>query len=583
MNRRAIGLCSITLFLVAIFVSTGKTLFAAADKANVKKNSQRMQKAKIEEEIEENNIVVQPVDEQEDDEEIAVDEFDVQQKQKEVQRLVERGVEFCKSNSLPAICNVFTHTKTFIEGELYLFLLDTKGVMYAHGDREDLMWKNMWDFRDTFGALAIQSMIKTATVAGAWVTHEWAGAAKVSFVKKIQIEDKDYIIGSGFYPHSKKYAVIGLVKGAVGLFNQDVKSGYPVGDTFGAMGYSRSERFVFGDLYLYALDFDGIIRAQGEEPGLIGSNALERKDAKGKAINKEIIEKLKPKNEGEGVWIEYYSKNALKYAYAEKVKDRDGKYYFIACGYYPEINRDQTVDLVRRGYQFMKGSGVSVAAKEFSGIENTYRLGDLSLFVYDMKGVCIAEGNNAQLVGHNRYDDKDQDGRYIIREMIEQAKLGGGWVDFKKRNSFEAVYVEKIDMGVDSYIIGAGMFPVNKPETMALLVKSALGDLKVYPDDIVFDKLIKRGGEFIRGDLFVFVLDLDGYCYAAGDNYELIWQNMLDWKDDEGKPFVKTMIDGSSQGPDHYIYKFNKKTRVDYVERLEKDGKTYVVGSGFYK
>ena len=92
-----------------------------------------------------------------------MDEFDIQQKQKEVHSLLERGVEFCANNSMPAICHAFTHTKTFIEGELYLFLLDTKGVVYAHGDREDLMWKNMWDYRDSFGALAIQSMIKTAT------------------------------------------------------------------------------------------------------------------------------------------------------------------------------------------------------------------------------------------------------------------------------------------------------------------------------------------------------------------------------------------------------------------------------------
>ncbi|HEX4068990.1 MAG TPA: cache domain-containing protein, partial [Candidatus Babeliales bacterium] len=297
MNRRMIGLCSIILFLVAIFVSTGKTLFAA-DKVNVKKNSHHMPKAKIAEEIEENNIVIQPIDEEDSQEsgDVAVDEFDVQQKQKDVQRLVERGVEFCVNNSMPVICNTLTHTKTFIEGELYLFLLDTKGMIYAHGDREDLIWKNMWDYRDSFGALAVQSMIKTATPTGAWLTYEWTGAVKVAFVQKIKIDNKDYILGCGFYPHSKKYAVIGLVKGAVGLFNQDVKAGYPVGDTFGAMGYSRSERFVFGDLYLYALDFDGIIRAQGEEPGLIGTNALDRKDAKGKMVNREIIDKLKQKN-----------------------------------------------------------------------------------------------------------------------------------------------------------------------------------------------------------------------------------------------------------------------------------------------
>ena len=102
----------------------------------------------------------------------------------------------------------------------------------------------------------------------------------------------------------------------------------------------------YGDLYLYALDFNGRIWAQGEDAELIGRNVLDRTDAKGKPINKEIITKLKQKEEGQGIWIEYSSKNALKYTYAEKVKDAKGNYYFIACGYYPEINRDKTVDLV---------------------------------------------------------------------------------------------------------------------------------------------------------------------------------------------------------------------------------------------
>ena len=47
--------------------------------------------------------------------------------------------------------------------------------------------------------------------------------------------------------------------------------------------------------------------------------------------------------------------------------------------------------------------------------------------------------------------------------------------------------------------------------------------------------------------------------------------------------WIKNMIEGSSQGPDHFIYKFNKKMRVDYAEQVEKNGKQYLVGSGFYK
>ncbi len=523
-------------------------------------------------------------DEDNEDEEIAIDEFDLQQKQKEVRNLMARGVQFCLSAPMPKVCHALTHTKEFIEGELYLFLINIKGVVYAHGDREDLVWKNMWDYRDSFGSPAIQSMIATARAGGGWLTYEWAGSVKVAFVEKVIIEGQDYVLGCGYYPHSKKYGAIGLVKGAVGLFNQDRKAGYPVGDSFGAMGYAKSERFVYGDLYLYALDFDGMIRAQGEDPELIGSMVLDRKDAKGKEINKEIINKLKAKNEGEGVWIEYTSKNALKYTYAEKVKDEKGTYYFIACGYYPETDRDKTVDLVHRAYQYMKASGTSVATKDFTDrTVDTYRLGDLYIFVYDMKGKCIANGANGSIVGQNQFDAKDQDGFYYVREMIDQANAGGGWIDAKLKNSFESIYVEKIDMGVDSYVIGSGMFPVSKPETMTLLVKSAVGYLQTHADDESFEKFILRKGEFIRGDLDIGVVDLDGYCYAWGDDYELIWKNLINWKDDEGKPFIKQMIDQSMQGAGHFAYKFNKRVRVNYCEQVEKGEKTYLVFSGFYK
>jgi signal transduction histidine kinase len=583
MNRRIAGLISVVLLVCIGAMWVDKQLYAAQRNGenNIVKSAVHIADQSMP------NVFIadeEGDDEEEDDAEIAIDEFDLQQKQKEVRALVARGVKFCASNPLTKICRAFTHTKDFVEGELHIFLLDTKGVVYAHGEREDLLWKNLWDYRDTFGALAVQSIIKTAQAGPNWLTYEWDGAAKVSFVEKVTIEDKDYILGCGYYPHSKKYAAIGLVKGAVGLFNQDVAAGRPIEGAFSTMGYSLSERFIFGDLYLYALDFNGVIRAQGEDPNLIGVNSLERTDSKGKAINKEIISKLKEKEEGEGIWIEYTSKNALKYTYVEKVKDQKGNYYFIACGYYPEIDRDKTVDLVRRGYQYMKASGVSVAAKDFTDkANNTYRVGDLYIIVYDMKGICIAHGGNSALVGSNQFDAKDQDGTYFIRDLIDQARTGGGWVDAKINNSFESIYVEKVDMGIDSYVIGSGMFPVAKPETMILLAKNAVGYLETHSDDQAFEKFVSRTPEFMRGDLYVFAIDLDGYCYAWGEANELIWKNLLDWKDDEGKPFIKQMIEQSLQGSGRFIYKFNKRMRVTYVEQVEKGNKKYLVGSGFYR
>jgi len=510
--------------------------------------------------------------------------FDHEAKFKAVQALIAKGVDFCAQNTLQTICDAFTHTQDFIEGALYLFLIDMNGIVYAHGDQPSLVWKNLSNRKDMFGAFIVQSMIKLAKSGGGLLTYEWDGAIKVSVIKKVVIDGKEFVVGCGYYPHSKEYAVIGLVKGAVALFNQYVAEGRDVRGAFSDMSYPKSVQFVFGDLYLYALDFEGIIVAQGDRPRLIGSPALHYADAQGKMYNKEFIDQLKKKQAGEGVWVDYISKGALKHAYAEKVTDKSGKQYFIACGYYPEVGRDDVINLVRRAYQFMKASGVDTAQKAFNDEDDKlYRNGDLAIFLYDMKGKCLAYGLNDDLVGQNHYNFKDPDGRYYVRDLIRRAQSGGGWVNFKMNNSFQSAYVEKIDMGIGEFVIGSSIFPLSKPDTMTLLVKSAISYLTDHSIDVLLERLVNRNDEFLRGDLFTYVLDVQGYCYGWGDNYNLVWQNLLNWKDQNNKQFIKSMIEISEQGPGYLVLKMNNRPRVHYFERIEKDGKKYIIGSGFYK
>jgi len=526
--------------------------------------------------------VVQPTTEDIRTAEVVEVEFDQEAKKQSVVNLVERGISYFNKSRLQDIGHGFTHAKDFIEGELYLFVFDVNGTVIAHGQESNLLWDNLWELRDDFGVLVVQTIINKAKNGGGWITYEWRGAIKLSYVKKVTKDGKDYVIGSGYYPHSKKDAVVGLVKGAVSMFKQVMEQNFPVDVAFSLFSYPMSDRFIRGDLYLYALDFNGTIRAQGDRPGLIGSNALNYKDATGKLVNQEMIKKLKQTDEG--VWVEYISKKAKKLAYAEKVIDAKGNEYFMACGYYPEVDRNTTVDLVRKGYQFMKASGISAAVEEFTHKKiNTFRYGDLFLVVYDMKGKCIAHGRNEEWVGQNHWDRQDEDGRYSIREMIEKAKAGGGWIDIKRRNSFASVYVDKIDMGTEEFVIASGLYPISKSETMMLLVKSSAGYLQSKPIEEAFRYFVNKDSNFIRGDLFVFAFDQEGFCYAYGDNFKLIWRNLLEWKDDNGKPFVKLLINTARQGPGRVTYTLNKRSHISYVQQVEKDGKVYVVGSGFYQ
>jgi len=515
---------------------------------------------------------------------IASSEFDIDAKKRQTIAMVESGVDYFKKNSLDQACRDFTHTKKFIKGELYLFVYDYTGVCLASGQQSSSIsvWKNLYDIRDTFGTYQVQEFIKTAKNGGGWVTYQWRGATKISYVKPVTKNEKTYLVGCGFYPQSKQDSVVSLVKGAVSLFGQTEKAGFAPGEAFSLMSYPLG-KFVYGDLYIYALDFTGKIFAQGEIPALIGTNSLDAKDPTGKKPNQEIISKLQKTDQG--IWIEYVSKNAKKRAYAEKVTGKQGTNYFIACGYYPEANRDAAEDLVKKGYAYMKKHGESAARSEFTGAtKNDFRYGDLYLFVYDMKGVCIAHGGNETYVGQNHFNKLDQDGRPYVKEYIEKAmKNDYGWVDAKLNNSFQSAFVQKIKLGLDSYVIGCALYPISKQETMVLLGKSGASYLKGNKREVAFSAFAAENSVFVRGDLSVFVFDDQGICYAYGDDASMIWRNMFNAKDDNGRPWVKMLINKVKQGAGMIAYKLNSAEVVAYVEPVMKDGKMYVVGSSYYK
>jgi len=86
---------------------------------------------------------------------------------------------------------------------------------------------------------------------------------------------------------------------------------------------------------------------------------------------------------------------------------------------------------------------------------------DLYPFVYDLKGTCVSHGARPALVGKNLISLKDQNGVYLIQEMIALAKgPGSGWVDYKWPNPItnkiedKSSYIEK--MG--DYFVGVGVY-----------------------------------------------------------------------------------------------------------------------------
>ena len=64
-----------------------------------------------------------------------------------------------------------------------------------------------------------------------------------------------------------------------------------------------------------------------------------------------------------------------------------------------------------------------------------------------MSGKCVAHGARPALIGKNLIDLKDQDGKFLIREMVDMAKgPGSGWIAYKWPNPINNKIEDKLEL-----------------------------------------------------------------------------------------------------------------------------------------
>jgi len=118
--------------------------------------------------------------------------------------------------------------------------------------------------------------------------------------------------------------------------------------------------------------------------------------------------------------------------------------------------------MVKKAIALIKASGKD---KAFAEINNptgkSFHDRDLYIFVYDIKGVCVAHGFNQKMIGKDLSAMKDKDGKSYVKERIEIATTKGkGWQDYKftdplsKKIEQKTAYIERLD----DLIIGCGVY-----------------------------------------------------------------------------------------------------------------------------
>src|SRR5215469_874003 len=116
-------------------------------------------------------------------------------------------------------------------------------------------------------------------------------------------------------------------------------------------------------------------------------------------------------------------------------------------------SKDEAVAMVQRVEDMFSEEGAAATFKAVSDPSTkAFHDRDLYPFIYDLSGVCVAHGARPALIGKNLIDIKDQDGNYLIREMIDLVKgpgsaiverLGGG-VRHRFEGGGRALFVEYV-------------------------------------------------------------------------------------------------------------------------------------------
>ena len=124
------------------------------------------------------------------------------------------------------------------------------------------------------------------------------------------------------------------------------------------------------------------------------------------------------------------------------------------------------------------------------------------------------------------------------------------------------------------------------PEQAKAMVEEAVAFYNANGQEKAFAEFGNPQGKFIKGDLYIFGLDLTGMTLAHGANPKLVGKSLYEVKDADGKLFMQEMIEvAKTKGKGWVEYKWSNpeskkiEPKASYIIRV----KDIFLGCGAYK
>ena len=221
--------------------------------------------------------------------------------------LVEDAADLMEKQGTTVFTEFGTRGSRWLE-DTYLFIYDLNGTCVFHPITPQLIGKHLMDFHDMNGKPVIRYLTdigrRPERDASGWVFYLWEEGTqflprwKSAYTRKVVTPDgKTYVIGSGSYNLKiEKICVEDIVKKAVELMAAKGKTA-----AFEELRKPGSP-FHFLDNYVFVMSIDGHSLVDPAYPTLAGRDLSDFRDAIGRPVVKEMISKLRTKEEG---WVQY--------------------------------------------------------------------------------------------------------------------------------------------------------------------------------------------------------------------------------------------------------------------------------------
>ncbi len=385
-------------------------------------------------------------------------------------------------------------------------------------------------------------------------------------------------------------------------------------------------QFARGEIYVFAEDDNGTALAEPFEPGLVGKDVRNITDRYGIPV----IRKLEETAQYGIGYVSYDYPDIRNPAIIEPrlavVADIDGTYYAGADTssesriVYPSAaigpaTRAYTVDelraFVKKAVAYAHDNGKEKALAAFNNRSGPFADGELTIIAADYNGTMIASSLSPETADAriNLINYHDPGGVTTIREMRDLSRQGGGMsytvaAVAKDGNVYYAPKIDYAEPVDDTYWIFSGIIvpgyeqlregnltgiAVRNHSRTELydLVNRAVSFARKNGTDAALTEINNPGGQFVRGDLFVWAEGFNGTVLADPFWKEGIGKNWMNVTDPYGSNTTIVGINAirSGNGFTHAMFPDTSGGGTVAVPKLvymKPVDDTWWIGSGIY-